>query len=144
MSKAGTWSFDTRMALQSLAYNNPFARVKKKKFSFLPALPSPSMSVAVPNPSRSPSRKLRQSFSEQISDMKTKLVRALSPERPDDGSSQYSRISGESLFQQGDKCAMVAASEGFRQRGCLGGKPIALSPVERERSGVRTLDEVSV
>jgi len=47
------------------------------------------MSVQGPNQSRSPSRKLRESFSEQISDIKTRLSRALSSERGHDGSGQY-------------------------------------------------------
>ncbi|KAF9652562.1 hypothetical protein BDM02DRAFT_2776258 [Thelephora ganbajun] len=103
MSTTGTWSFDTRMALHSLwplAYNNPpSARVGGKNCSLSLVFPSPNMSVEVPSSSRSPSRGLRQSFSEQISDMKTKLVRALSSERPSpnyDGSSQYSRL-GEDM-----------------------------------------------
>jgi len=97
---AGTWSFDVRMA-----YNYPRLRsVWGKVFSafslFSLALPSSDMSVEGPNTSRSPSRGLRQSFSDQMSDIRTKLVRALSTERRgpnNDGSSQYSRFGGESL-----------------------------------------------
>ena len=94
---AGTWSFDVRMA-----YN--YSRLREvwgRAFSpFSLALLSPDMSVEGPNPPRSPSRGLRQSFSEQMSDIRTRLVRALSSERrgPNDGSSQYSRFGGESLY----------------------------------------------
>jgi len=119
MSKAGTWSFDTPIALhplRSLAYNYPpSAGVGEKNFSFTPALPSPEMSVEASNSSRSPSRKLRQSFSEQISDIKTKLVRALSAERPNpsnDGSSQYSKIGGESLLQRDHTCPTIVGRRG--------------------------------
>ena len=38
----------------------------------------------------------------------------------------------------------LRTSEVSHQRACLGGKPIALSPGEGEKSGVRTLDDSSV
>jgi hypothetical protein len=133
MSKAGAWSFDTEMALPclwSLGYNYPHsASVEGKLFSFFLVLPSPDMSAGIPNPSRSSSRGLRQSFSEQISDIKTKLVRALSSERqnPDhDGSRQYSQFGGESFFVARD-VRQSRISEDFRQRGAFGEKPTALS-----------------
>jgi len=94
---AGPWSFDVRMAYNYARLRNVWGRA----FSlFSLALPSPAMSVEGPNTSPSPSRGLRQSFSEQMSDIRTKLVRALSTERRgpnNDGSSQYSRFGGESL-----------------------------------------------
>lgn len=98
---AGAWSFDTRMAYL-LAYNYPrLTSWGKTSFLFFPSFyPPHTMSVEIPNQSRSPSRGLRQSFSEQMTDIRTKLVRALSTERrgpSHDGSSQYSRFGGESL-----------------------------------------------
>ena len=127
--------------------------VKKKGFSFPPTLPLLKMSAPERNASQSPSRGLRQSFSEQISDIKTKLSRALSSERPNlnhDGSSQYSQL-GESFFvvendtSAPDRCGSrrVSVSQG---PGCLGGKPIALSTIDGVRSavGVRTWDDVLV
>ncbi|KAF9788365.1 hypothetical protein BJ322DRAFT_626928 [Thelephora terrestris] len=65
------------------------------RFLFSLFLPRLKMSVEGANPSLSPSRGLRASFSEQITDIKTKLARALSSERPSphhDGSSQYSQL----------------------------------------------------
>jgi len=73
----------------------PYWARGRHPFSFSFVLPYLNMSAEGPNPSRSPSRTLRQSFSEQITDIKTKLARALSSERQTpnhDGSSQYSQL----------------------------------------------------
>jgi len=100
------------------------------------------MSVEIPHPSRSSSRGMRQSFSDQVSDIKTKLVRALSTERrgpSHDGSGQY-----KDSINPADERSLSRGRESFGRGGYGNMRPSSTSrdreiSTERGRGANRIL-----